>query len=305
MIDKLEFFLALAREQHFGKAAEAIGVTQPTLSAGIKQLEEQLGVMLVQRGARYHGLTPEGERVLDWARRIVGDARAMREDMRQRKRSIAGHITLAVVPTALAAAPELVARFHASHPDATVDIHSRTSQQVLSDLDDLKADCGITYLDNEPVGRVKTQALYEESYALVTRKGGPFSGMTSLGWRDVSGLPLALLTPAMQNRRIIDRALLNVGVMPKPGLQSDSIVALVASVAAGHWCSIVPMRLARLIEATLDVIPLREPDVTQTIGLVAPKREPMLPLVGALMVEARRLYVTSHPMGPQGRDQYG
>ena len=78
MIDKLEFLLALAREQHFGRAAEACGVTQPTLSAGMKQLEEQMGVLLVNRGSRFQGFTPEGERVLDWARRIVGDTRAMR-----------------------------------------------------------------------------------------------------------------------------------------------------------------------------------------------------------------------------------
>ena len=82
MIDKLEFLIALAREQHFGRAAEACGVTQPTLSAGIKQLEDALGVLLVNRGSRFQGFTPEGERVLEWARRIVGDARAMRQEIR-------------------------------------------------------------------------------------------------------------------------------------------------------------------------------------------------------------------------------
>ena len=79
MIDKLEYLLALAQEKHFGRAAAASGVSQPTLSAGIKQLEEALGVMLVQRGSRFLGFTAEGERTLDWARRIVGDARAMRQ----------------------------------------------------------------------------------------------------------------------------------------------------------------------------------------------------------------------------------
>ena len=67
MIDKLEYFIALAREKHFGKAAEDCGITQPTLSAGIRQLEDMLGVMLVQRGSRFQGLTPEGQRVLEWA----------------------------------------------------------------------------------------------------------------------------------------------------------------------------------------------------------------------------------------------
>ena len=64
MLDKLDFILALARERHFGRAAEACGVTQPTLSAGVKQLEEQMGVLLVNRGSRFQSFTPEGERVL-------------------------------------------------------------------------------------------------------------------------------------------------------------------------------------------------------------------------------------------------
>ena len=73
MIDRLEMFVALAAERHFGRAAEVCGVTQPSLSAGIRALEDQLGVQLVYRGSRFQGLTPEGQRVLDWARRI--DAR--------------------------------------------------------------------------------------------------------------------------------------------------------------------------------------------------------------------------------------
>jgi DNA-binding transcriptional LysR family regulator len=90
MIDKLEFFIVLARERHFGHAAEECGVTQPTLSAAIKQLEEQLGVILVQRGSRFQGLTPEGQRVLEWARRIVGDAKTMREEMKAARKGSVG-----------------------------------------------------------------------------------------------------------------------------------------------------------------------------------------------------------------------
>ncbi|MCU0912495.1 MAG: LysR family transcriptional regulator, partial [Rhodobacteraceae bacterium] len=82
MIDKLEMLIALAQERHFGKAAESLGVAQPTLSTGIKQLEDQLGVQLVFRGSRFRGLTPEGQRALEWARQIVGDARQLKEEMR-------------------------------------------------------------------------------------------------------------------------------------------------------------------------------------------------------------------------------
>ncbi len=106
MIDKLEMLPALAREQHFGRAAEACGVTQPILSAGLKQLEETFGLLLVHRQSRFLGFTPEGERVLDWARRIVGDARAMHQEIRALKQGLAGHLRLAAVPTALPRAPK-------------------------------------------------------------------------------------------------------------------------------------------------------------------------------------------------------
>ena len=113
MIDKLEFLLALAREKHFGRAAEACGVTQPTLSAGIKQLEDSFGVLLVNRGSRFQGFTPEGERVLDWARRIVGDTRAMRQEVHALKHGLTGRLRIAAIPTTLAMierSPRLIAR---------------------------------------------------------------------------------------------------------------------------------------------------------------------------------------------------
>src|SRR5215469_13422230 len=102
MIDKFEYLIALANERHFGRAAETCGVTQPTFSAGIKQLEDSLGVLLVQRGSRFHSFTPEGERVLDWARRIVGDSRAMRDEIDALRHGLTGRLRIAAIPTTLA-----------------------------------------------------------------------------------------------------------------------------------------------------------------------------------------------------------
>src|SRR6185436_1001344 len=111
MLDKLEFIIALARERHFGHAAEACGVSQPTFSAGIKQLEDMLGVLLVQRGSRFQGFTPEGERVLDWARRIVGDTRSMREEINALRHGLSGRLRIAALPTALAMVAILTAPY--------------------------------------------------------------------------------------------------------------------------------------------------------------------------------------------------
>lgn len=124
MIDKLTYLIALSREEHFGRAAESCGVTQPTLSAGVKQLEETLGVMLVRRGSRFMGFTPEGERVLSWARRIVADARAMRQEVDTLKRGLAGHITIASIPTALPMIASLTTPFRQRYPDVRFSIFS-------------------------------------------------------------------------------------------------------------------------------------------------------------------------------------
>src|ERR1700760_2147322 len=156
MIDKFEFLIALSREHHFGRAAEICGVTQPTLSAGIKQLEGELGVLLVSRGSRFQGFTPEGEKVLEWARRIVGDSRAMRQEIDALKRGLAGHIKIAAIPTALAMTAMLTTPYRAKHPEVRFSIVSKTSTEVLRLLENLEVDAGLTYLDNEPIGRVNT-----------------------------------------------------------------------------------------------------------------------------------------------------
>ena len=291
MIDKLEYLIALARERHFGRAADACGVTQPTLSAGIKQLEETLGVMLVQRGSRFIGLTPEGERTLDWARRIVGDTRAMRQEIRALKHGLAGQLRIAAIPTALAMVAALTTPYRARHPDVRFTILSRTSIQILTLLENLEIDAGVTYVDNEPLGRVTAVPLYKERYQLLTAPDAPLGDRDSVTWAQVAQVPLCLLTPDMQNRRIIDDLLRSAGGAPQPTLESNSMIVLFAHVRTGRWASVMPAKLADALglTATIRAIPIVEPEAVHTIGLVVPAREPMTPLNTALVAEARRL----------------
>ncbi|CAM3755672.1 LysR family transcriptional regulator [Agrobacterium radiobacter] len=290
MIDKLEFFIALARTEHFGRAAEECGVSQPSLSAAIRQLEDQLGVVLVVRAARFQGLTPEGQRVLEWARRIVGDTRTMREEMRAARKGLAGHIRLAVIPTALAMVPRLTESFQARHPDVTFSVTSRTSLQVLSQIENLEIDAGISYLDNEPLGRVTTVPLYSERYHLITAGGTPLADQECVTWKQVSGLRLCLLTSDMQNRRIINKHMAEAGVEAKPTLESNSMIVLFSHIRTGQWASIMPRNLAESFgfPKQIKIIPITEPDAEHLVGLIATHREPHTPLVSALLHEARQ-----------------
>ncbi len=291
MIEKLEFIIALARERHFGHAAEACGVSQPTLSAGIKQLEDTFGVLLVQRGSRFQGFTPEGERVLDWARRIVGDTRAMHQEIDALKRGLAGHIRIAAIPTALAMVAMLTTPYRAKHPDVSFTIWSRNSIEVLGQLENLEVDAGLTYLDNEPLGRVQTVPLYSEQYRLLISSDSPLGNRESVTWAEVGRIPLCLLTPDMQNRRIIEGLLRNAGADVAPTLESDSIIVLFAHVRTGRWASVMPAKLASALGLTDTVraIPIVEPEVSHSIGLVVPERNPLTPLINALVSEAKQL----------------
>jgi DNA-binding transcriptional LysR family regulator len=291
VIDKLEFFIAVAREKSFSRAAEACRVTQPTLSAAIKQLEDSLGVLLVNRSSRYHGLTAEGERVLEWAKRIVGDARAMRQDVQALKSGLGGHLTIAVIPTALSMAAALTTPFRVKNPNVAFTILSMSSIEILSALGNLEIDAGITYLDNEPLGHVRTVPFYSEQYRLMTSADNAFADRANVTWAEVGTIPLCLLTPDMQNRRIIDRLLIGAGNEPAPTLESNSMIALYAHVRTGRWASIMPEKIADMLDLVepFRAIPIVEPQAVHEIGLVVPQREPMTPLTAALVAEAKSL----------------
>jgi Transcriptional regulator len=283
--------LALAREKHFGRAAEACGVTQPTLSAGVKQLEEQMGVLLVNRGSRFQGFTPEGQRILEWARRIVGDSRTMRDEMNSLKHGLSGRLRLAAIPTALAMVAALTTPYREKHPNVQFTIYSRTSIEVLDLLDNLEIDAGITYVENEPLGRVSMVPLYREHYRLLTSADAPLGNRDTVTWAEVAEVPLCLLTPDMQNRRIIDRLLKGAGGESRPTLESDSMILLYSHVRTGRWASVMPAKIADTLGLTdtIRAIPITQPKAVQTIGLVVPQREPMTPITAALVAEARRL----------------
>lgn len=291
MIDKLEMFLAVAKEQHFGRAAASLGITQPTLSAGIKQLEDQLGVLLIFRGSRFGGLTPEGKTALTWARRIVGDSRQLREEMRATRHGLTGQLRIAVIPTALTWAARLSARFGQRHPNVGFTILSKTSVEILQMLDDLEVDAGLSYLDNEPLGKVSTVSLYEERYMLVCDPASGFAARDSVGWAELSGQRLCLLSGNMQNRRIINRNLTDAGVTPLVTVELASTVVLVAHVLEGGWLTILPEDIARFLTEGKDLrlIPLQGGGSGHSVGLVAPWREPHTPVLEALLTEARRM----------------
>lgn len=291
MIDKLELLLALSRERHFGRAAEKCGISQPTLSSAVKSLEDQLGVLIVERGSRFRGFTPEGERVLDWARRIVSDARTMRQEIDGLKRGLIGTLTIGVIPTALPFVPDMTLPFMAKHTGLHLSIVSMSTNTILSGLDNLEIDIGITYIGTDLVQRFQTVALYAEHYVLLVAPGHPLATRKDISWTEAGRLPLCLLTGDMQNRRIIDRHLYDAGIESPPMLESNSMTMLHVHVRSGLFATIAALGTGERFAAPMELvaIPIVAPAVTHEIGLVLKAREPHPPHVSAFLTMARKL----------------
>jgi DNA-binding transcriptional LysR family regulator len=215
-IQQLQYLTALAREGHFGRAADACFVTQPTLSSGIRRLEQELGVALVRRGRRYEGLTPEGEAMLEWAHRLLADVDGMRSDIEAMRAGISGRLRLGVIPTSLSVITAVTGPLVRRHPGIDLSLQSLTSREIEQGLRESQLDAGITYLANEPLRGVRTLTLYEEHYVLLTPATDTFADRDEVTWAEVATERLCLLTPDMQNRRIVDGIFAGAGAGAEP-----------------------------------------------------------------------------------------
>src|SRR5580658_8418688 len=254
-IRQLEYLVTLARERHFAKAAEACHVSQPALSSAIRSLEKELGVMIVQRGRRFLGLTLEGERVLVWAQQTLSSLSHMRED-------------------------------------ATLARSTMTADAIANQLDHFELDLGLTYLDDTVLEGFEKLPLFDERYVLLAGRQVPLE--PSLTWSEAARLPLCLLTGKMRNRQVIDAAFRRAGVQPTVVLETDSLFSLYAHVSEAGLFSVVPHSLLNFfdLDHRVQVRPLL-PQLTRAIGLVARNQPALAPITGAVWEIARGLQLQS------------
>jgi DNA-binding transcriptional LysR family regulator len=285
LVRHLSYFVMLARERHFARAAELCNIAQPTLSAAVRKLEEDLSVRLVVRSHRFVGLTPEGEKLLVWGRQILTDYNSLRDDLTGMRRGLTGILRLGIVPAAMPAVSLLTARFSSAHPAAAIDIQSMTSRAIQRALDAFEIDGGMTYLENEPLENVRRVPLYRERYVFVCSREHAVAMHGTVTWEEAAAQRLCLLSEDMQNRRIIDKLTASIGVTIRPEIVSNSFLGVCSHVRHGEWASIVPHTFFYVFGGAPDLvaIDLVEPIHSQSIGLVLSDRDPPSPMAGALL----------------------
>jgi len=288
----LSYLIALARERNFHKAARASHIAQPTLSAALRQLEDEFGVPLVHRSKqRFEGFTEEGQRVLEVARRLLADVDTLKQTISAPAGRLSGHLRIGIIPTAEPLAGQITAAFHARQPDVMITLLSKTSREIERGITEHALEAGISYVDGANTKEFMAQPLYSEAYVVIGSE--ELLGLTRsrISWRDAAELPLVLLNKEMQNRRLVDEAFAKAGAAPKVIAESSTLVGIFSHVRQGRWCGVVPTTFAALLGPVggLRVLALTNPDAQHTVGVLALARKPPPPLAKALVDILRSL----------------
>jgi DNA-binding transcriptional LysR family regulator len=295
---QLEYLDALDRERHFGRAAAACHVSQPALSTAIARLEEELGLRLVEREPVVRP-TEDGERLLPWARRTTASAAALRDEAARLRGALTGTLRMGVVPTAAAAVGAVTRALLHEHPAVSVRVRVLPAERIAADLRDHALDAGLLFVDDEPAGTAVVR-LYRERLVLVTGSARIPADATEVPWARAAAEPLCLLTPEMEQRRIVDRALHRVGADVVPRVEADAIGVLLDAVAGG-LSTIVgrPWLAGRVLPPGVRAVPLVRPVVAPWVGLATPAGPAVAPVAAALRASVRGVDVARELLGAE------
>ena len=289
LLDGMRYLVALEQHRHFGRAATACHITQPALSNALRALEKELGVAIVRRGRAYEGLTPEGQRVLATAHRLLREQELLRQDLHSDAGRPQGSLSIGAVPTAVPIAARFAARLRLRYPGIVPIVRSLSSSELEAGIENLALDLALGYTDRIAPRSTRLRAVpqYVEQYFLLRRAQGEAALRFGphMRWADAASLAHCMLTPEMHNRSIVDAAFRQAGAEVSPAIETNSIMTLVLSVLDGDVCAVLPGALVAVTRSYggLEALPLREPEIHTPIGfMIATAAPPTRALEAAL-----------------------
>lgn len=289
---QLQYLVALAQEEHFGRAARRCNVSQPSLSSAIKQLELTLGVPIVMRGRRFLGFTNEGQRIIEWAERVISQRDAMLVELSGMRENYEGRLRLGAMPNSSPVLPLFSQLLSKKHPCVQIDIRFLGIEQTKLGLSNFSLDVGITYLDQGELAGLSTMPIYNERLSLLVPDVEEYRNLSVITWKEAADLPLCLLDKSMHERRIVDDAFAKAGVTPNPSVTaSDSILNLIFHVMYAGLVTVIPKHFIRMPGQFPGVraIDLIEPEISQEVGLVWSPSEPIMPMASVMISIVKEL----------------
>jgi len=290
-LKQLRYFDALARLQHFGRAAEACSVTQPALSMQIRELELSLGLDLVERTRAGVQLTDKGREIAMRAARILGDVRSLVEFAQHSEQVLAGKLKLGVIPSiAPYLLPPLLPLVRGAYGDLELHVRETQTAHLIDELIEGKIDCMLLAL---PVDHpdIQTLELLEDRFLLALPESGRLSGLVRATRDMIEGEKLLLLE---EGHCLRDQALAYCNLREVAGVNTfgaSSLSTIVEMVAAGFGITLLP-EMSLPIEARgrrLRIVPFAEPQPSRSVGLAWRRTSPRtrdFEAIGALLREA-------------------
>jgi len=277
-LTSLRYLVALSEHRHFARAAQACHITQPALSNALRALEKEFGMPIVKRARSYAGLTPEGERVLATAQRILHEHALLQQELASSAGQPRGRLQLGVVPTAVPVAARFAAMLQSTHPGIAPVVRALSSQEIEEGLENLSLDLALGFTGRlAKGGPFAVLPQYGEHYFLVRRlqypagvAGAELRLGAAMRWADAALLPLCLLTPEMHNRSLVDQAFAEADAAVTPVMETNSVLTLALSVLAGDVCSVLPGALVGAVrsQGELEALPLVEPEMVTPVGFI-------------------------------------
>lgn len=277
LLASMRYLVALNEHRHFGRAAQASHITQPALSNALRALEREFGVLIVNRGRTYAGLTAEGEVVLLTAQRMLREKDLLRERLQRESDRPTGRLRLAAVPTAMPILSRFAVELQARQPGIAPTVVSLSSLEIETALDSMAVDLALGYTDRMRVRNVKLDIWPQctERYHLVQRLAPTRAHRTGLRigtpvtWAEAADLPLCLLTPEMHNRAIVDRAFRQSDRTVTPAMETNSIHTLASSIGVGALAGVLPDSALELLrDGPYEVRALVSPTVETPMGFM-------------------------------------
>ncbi|WP_157315430.1 hydrogen peroxide-inducible genes activator [Chitinibacter sp. GC72] len=288
-LTELRYIVAVARERHFGRAANSCFVSQPTLSVAVKKLEDELGVTLFERSSGDVTLTANGERIVEQAQRVLEEVSVVKQLAEQGKDPLAGTLRLGVIYTiGPYLLPHLIPQLRTLAPQMQLLLEENYTSRLAEMLKQGEIDVAIVA---EPFheGGIATQAIYEEGFVVATPRGHAWEQFAEISAEQLAEENVLLLSPGncfrdqvLQTCPDLNRESMSHGSLQRT-LQGSSLTTIRHMVAGGIGVTVLPATsVSAADDALLSIRAFAEPAPTRRVVMAWRRNFPRLAAIEAL-----------------------
>ncbi|MEV7523408.1 LysR substrate-binding domain-containing protein [Streptomyces sp. NPDC091371] len=297
---QLRYFVAVVEEGGFTRAASRLHVSQPGVSAQVKQLERELGQRLLDRSGRRVTPTEAGEAVLSYARAALAAVEGIRRTADEFSGLLRGRVSLGLVPGVAAGLVEVLGDFHDAYPRVEITLAEDTSERMLAALLRGELDLAVVGLGGEPPPGVSCQVVVEEPLVAAVGADDPLAAAAADGRIALAALrdrALISLPRGTGLRGVLDRACARAGFAPRVDFEAASPAVLVRLAARGLGVAVVPAGAAPEADSGLRALRITEPELTGRVALAWRTTGPPAPAALRLLSLLRET-LSRGPAGP-------